>query len=64
MTHQRERMQLSTAIAFSAGLRAQELLTIRRFDEVHPSKSRKWRKDLFKGREGVKYIVKGKGGLK
>lgn len=64
MMHQRERMQLSTAIAFSAGLRARELLTLRRLDEAQPSKSRKWRNDLFKGLNGVKYIVEGKGGLK
>ncbi len=64
MSHQRERMQLSTAIAFSAGLRAQELLTIRPLNESRPSNSLKWRKDLFKGLNGVKYVVKGKGGLK
>ncbi|MEZ9025079.1 MULTISPECIES: integrase domain-containing protein [Vibrio] len=63
MSHQKEQMRLSTAIAFSAGLRAQELLTIRRIDESIPSKNRKWSESRFKGLEGVKYIVTGKGGL-
>jgi len=63
MSHQKERMRLSTAIAYSAGLRAQELLTIRRIDEAVPSEERVWLEDRFKGLEGVKYIVKGKGGL-
>lgn len=63
MSHQKERMRLSTAIAFSAGLRAQELLTIRRIDEADASKQRTWLEKRFKGLEGVKYVVKGKGGL-
>ncbi|MCW8336314.1 integrase domain-containing protein [Vibrio paucivorans] len=63
MSHQKERMRLSTAIAFSAGLRAQELLTLRRFDEAKPSEERSWLDERFKGLDGVKYIVKGKGGL-
>ncbi|MGL5025114.1 MAG: integrase [Shewanella oncorhynchi] len=56
--------QLSTQIAFNAGLRAFELLTIQRSNEASPSPHRNWRSDLFKGRdEGVAYIVTGKGGL-
>ncbi|MFM2666597.1 integrase [Vibrio mediterranei] len=64
MTHQQPRMQLSTALAYSAGLRAQELLTLRRLDEAAPSKERAWLEERFKGLDGVKYIVTGKGGLR
>lgn len=63
MARQTPENQLSTALCFTAGLRAQELLTIQRFDEASVSKDRKWRDDLFVGLEGQKYIVKGKGGL-
>ena len=63
MRHQNDRNRLSTAIAYSAGLRAQELLTIRRLDEASASTNRTWRSDRFQGIDGVRYIVKGKGGL-
>ncbi|EJE8675384.1 integrase domain-containing protein [Vibrio parahaemolyticus] len=63
MSKQSEANQLATALCFTAGLRAQELLTLQRFDEAFASKERQWRKDLFIGSEGKKYIVKGKGGL-
>ncbi len=61
--HQNDRMRLATALAYSGGLRAQELLTLRRADEASPSKARAWRDDRFQGIDGVRYIVKGKGGL-
>jgi len=63
MARQTPGNQLATALCFTAGLRVQELLTIQRFDEASPSANREWRKDLFVGLEGKKYIVKGKGGL-
>lgn len=59
---QQVRQSLATEIAYSAGLRAQELLTIRSVDERKPDKrpclSTKWQ-----GREGLLYTVHGKGGL-
>lgn len=54
---------LATRIAHDAGLRAHELLTLRRTDEDSPSKSREWRLDRFLGRSGERYVVTGKGGL-
>ncbi|ANU39438.1 hypothetical protein [Vibrio scophthalmi] len=55
---------LSTLIAYNAGLRAEELLTIRRREEGKPSQHREWRSDRFHGREdGVRYLVTGKNGL-
>lgn len=59
---QRERNALSTRIAHAAGLRGHELLTLRRIEERHPS-SRPALADKFRGRTGVRYTVKGKGGL-
>lgn len=59
---QQAKQSLATQIAYSAGLRAHELLTIRSLDERHadkrPSLSTKWQ-----GREGQLYTVHGKGGL-
>lgn len=55
---------LSARIAFDAGLRAHELLTLRRRDERAATNNRDWRDDRFRGREGVSiYTVHGKGGL-
>jgi len=54
---------LATRIAYDAGLRAHELLTLRRADEDAPSSSRAWRSDRFLGRTGERYVVTGKGGL-
>lgn len=55
---------LATRIASETGLRAHELLTIRRADELTPSLHRNWRQERFQGREGVRYVVTGKGGLR
>ena len=59
---QTEKNALSTQIAYAAGLRAHELLTIARSNEqaadARPSLDTK-----FQGREGVIYTVTGKGGL-
>ena len=60
---QSERNALSTEIAYRSGLRAHELLTLRRADEAKASGHRDWRKDRFQSREGVRYLVEGKGGL-
>ncbi len=60
---QTERNGLATEIAYSAGLRAHELLTLRRVDERGPSIHRGWNADRFAGRDGERYTVHGKGGL-
>ncbi len=53
---------LATALAYAAGLRAHELLTLRPITEqpidIRPALESQWQ-----GREGVAYSVKGKGGL-
>lgn len=55
---------LATEIAHAAGLRAHELLTLRRHGEQMVSDRGQWRSDRFSGRkEGVVYLVQGKGGL-
>ena len=58
------RNALATRIAREAGLRGHELLTLRRAGEARPSKHRSWRPERFAGREGVRYVVTGKGGLR
>lgn len=60
---QSERNSLATKIAYNAGLRAHELLTIQSRDERPPSSHREWSVDRFAGREGKRYTVDGKGGL-
>lgn len=59
---QSEPHRLATQIAHAAGLRAHELLTLRRGDQrppdPRPSLDSKWQ-----GRDGVIYTVQGKGGL-
>ena len=59
---QRDKQSLATEIAYSAGLRAHELLTIRTVEErqadERPCLETKWQ-----GREGQLYTVHGKGGL-
>ncbi|MFU2326819.1 site-specific integrase [Pseudomonas sp. NFX98] len=59
---QQERNALSTELAYAAGLRAHELLTLRRADERAPD-SRPTRSEKFLGRQGELYTVHGKGGL-
>ncbi|WP_318492127.1 site-specific integrase [Photobacterium leiognathi] len=64
--HQTDKFALSTQIAASAGLRAHELLTLQRIDERSPSTRNKHldaKKLKFKGIDGKKYTVQGKGGL-
>ena len=57
-----ERNALATELAYAAGLRAHELLTLRRADERAPD-PRPAHNDKFLGRQGVLYTVHGKGGL-
>lgn len=57
------RNSLAVEIAHNAGLRAHELLTLKRLDEGARSASRTWNDERFKGREGQVYLVTGKGGL-
>lgn len=60
---QMNKNQLATKIAYAAGLRAHELLTLRYAREQPKSTHRKWSKKRFTGRYGVLYTVIGKGGL-
>lgn len=60
---QNDKHQLATAIAASAGLRAQELLTLRPAIEQPADKHRQYRDDRFTGLQGIRYTVVGKGGL-
>ena len=62
--HQTARHALSTRIAYATGLRAHELMTLQRSTEAIPSPHRAWHPDRFVGREGVTYLVTGKGGLR
>lgn len=63
-SEQSTRMAFSTQLASEAGLRAEELLTLRRLDEQPVSSHRQWSEDRFRGRENwEQYSVRGKGGL-
>lgn len=59
---QKERNAISTALAYSAGLRAHELLTLRPVNE-RAADYRPALDSKFEGREGAFYPVQGKGGL-
>lgn len=54
---------IATDLVRHGGLRAHELHTIRRLDEGQAAPHRTWHTDRFMGRQGVRYIVIGKGGL-
>jgi integrase len=59
------RNAISTMIAFSGGVRAHELATIRRVSESSPSPHREWDKQLFFAlSDYVTFVVTGKGGLR
>lgn len=61
---QSERHALATEIAYAAGLRGHELLTLCRADKQPASTHRKWSAERFEGRpDAVRYTVDGKGGL-
>ncbi|WP_051901460.1 hypothetical protein [Methylotenera sp. L2L1] len=63
--HQNDKNSLSTLIAYSAGLRAHELVTLRLVLELPRSDRRAWRQDLFSGSvDSVIYVATGKGGLR
>jgi integrase len=61
---QSDRNALATEVAWRAGLRAHELFTLQRIDEAKASTHRQWSKERFQGREGERYVVTGKGGLR
>lgn len=54
---------LGVKIAYDAGLRAHELITLKNIDEGEKTTARTWTEDRFQGRDGVRYLVTGKGGL-
>lgn len=60
---QNEANNLATRLAYHAGLRAHELLTLRPAGERAASGHRQWSAERFTGREGDRYTVVGKGGL-
>lgn len=60
---QSEANSLATRLAYHAGLRAHELLTLRPAGEREASGHRQWSAERFTGREGDRYTVVGKGGL-
>ena len=60
---QSEANGLATRLAYHAGLRAHELLTLRPAGERSASGHRQWSADRFAGGAGVRYTVVGKGGL-
>ncbi|HHG89814.1 MAG TPA: site-specific integrase [Devosia sp.] len=62
--HQSDRNALATELAWRAGLRAHELLTLQRAGEARAASHRHWSPDRFLGRDGERYIVTGKGGLR
>lgn len=55
---------LATEVAWRAGLRAHEFLTLQRAGEARASTHRHWSTERFLGRAGERYIVTGKGGLR
>lgn len=59
---QADKNALATQIAHAAGLRAHEILTLRRADE-RPADTRPARDEKFAVRQGERYTVVGKGGL-
>ena len=55
---------LAARIAFATGVRSRELLTLRPAEHVPASPRRQWSNLRFVGRTGVRYTVRGKGGLR
>lgn len=60
---QSPRNAFSTRLAQAAGLRAQELHTLRRANERAATDARNWLPERFMGMSGCRYTVDGKGGL-
>lgn len=63
MAAQNERNAFSTLLASRCGLRAHELLTIARTQEMPQPERTGRHADTFAGRDGVMFSVRGKGGL-
>ena len=62
--HQRHRNALATCCAYAAGLRAHELATLRRANELSATPGRDWDSRRFRGLSNYRiYVVTGKGGL-
>ena len=55
---------LAVRIAHATGVRSRELLTLQQAEQVPASSRRQWSDDRFVGRSGVRYTVRGKGGLR
>lgn len=62
ISSQRDTNALATQIAYAAGLRGHELLTLR-LPHERPRTDKEMRPERFTGRDGVIYTVKGKGSL-
>ncbi len=62
--HQSIKNAIATEIAWRAGLRAHEILTLQRVGEAQASAHRRWSDERFLGRQGGLYVVTGKGGLR
>ena len=60
---QTEKHRLATQIAYAAGLRAHELLTLQPIKNRAASEHRQWSSQRFVGKKGEIYTVIGKGGL-
>ena len=61
---QTHKHSFSTEVVWDGGLRAHELLAIRRVEERAANSDREWRGDRFHGRDDIViYTVAGKGGL-
>ena len=58
------RRALAARICYRSGLRAHELATIRPASEQSASTHREWSSKRHAGREGMLYVVAGKGGLR
>ena len=69
MSRQHEPAALATALAYRCGLRAHELFTLKRHDRLTKrerdilDRNKKWDPSRLKGRDGVLYVVRGKGGM-
>lgn len=64
ISRQIEKNKIATRLCNESGLRAHELFTIRRANEMQQTPGRSWRNDLFANFGPHKiYAVKGKGGL-
>lgn len=58
-----EHHAFAAAIAEAAGLRAHEIFSLQPGDLREATPNRQWREDRFAGRDGLRYTVKGKGGI-